>query len=274
MSIGSIIVHVDSGQAAAARVRLAAALAAEHEAHLTGLHPRDAGLLPLYFEASAEVVAQQRRWAGEEAAMARRIFEMQSGDADRSDWQEIEGRAVDVVIAAARWADIAIVGQTDPATASFATPGTLPEDVVLAAGRPVLVVPPIGAAHPFRRVLVGWNGSREAARAVHDALPLLRRADIVTVLAIVADRPATDPQSVPCAEICQALARHGVRVEAARTVTDTIEPGEFLLSEAAGGSADLIVMGAYGHSRLREAVLGGATRTILRQMTVPVLLSH
>jgi nucleotide-binding universal stress UspA family protein len=120
-------------------------------------------------------------------------------------------------------------------------------------------------------VLVAWNGSREAARAAHDALPLLQQADQVHVLAI---NPGADAGDIPTAEISQHLARHNVRVEASQLVAKDLDVGDVLLSRAADLGSDLIVMGAYGHTRLRETILGGATKHLLAHMTVPVLMSH
>ena len=123
-------------------------------------------------------------------------------------------------------------------------------------------------------MIVAWNGSREATRAVHDALPLLRMAKSVSVFSIAAT-PADLPESRwPGADIAAHLARHGVKVATGHTVADPISIGDALLNRASDDGADLIVMGAYGRSQLREFVLGGATRDVLRTMTVPVLLSH
>jgi nucleotide-binding universal stress UspA family protein len=121
-------------------------------------------------------------------------------------------------------------------------------------------------------VLVAWNGSREATRAVHDALPLLRRAEQVTVLSIDPD-PAAE-RRLPGAHVSRHLTRHGVTVQSPTITGADGAVGDLLLSYVADHDIDLIVMGAYGHTRLREVVLGGATRTLLRHMTVPVLMSH
>jgi nucleotide-binding universal stress UspA family protein len=137
----------------------------------------------------------------------------------------------------------------------------------------VLVVPRYGTFDTVgERVLVAWNGSREATRAVHDALPILKLATKVTVLSIDPERDTGD--RIPSADIALHLARHGVAAEGTSTVGLDISVGDLLLSRAADLGADLIVMGAYGHSRMRELVLGGATRHILQHMTVPVLMSH
>ncbi len=150
-----------------------------------------------------------------------------------------------------------------------------PEHVAFASGRPVLVVPYAGHFESVGgRVLIGWNATREAARAVNDAMPLLAIADAVTVLTI---DPRAGPDAhgeLPGADISLHLARHGVKADIERTVSADIPVGDVLLSRAADLGAELLVTGAYGHSRVRELLLGGATRALLRSMTVPVLMSH
>jgi nucleotide-binding universal stress UspA family protein len=145
--------------------------------------------------------------------------------------------------------------------------------LALGVGRPVLVVPRYGTFERLgERVLIAWNGSREATRAVHDAIPILKRAITVTVLSI--DPEVDSPPRTPSADITLHLARHGIAAEAASTSSVDFGVGNALLSRAADLGADLIVMGAYGHSRMREMVLSGATRHLLQNMTVPVLMSH
>ena len=149
------------------------------------------------------------------------------------------------------------------------------EATLFSSGRPVLAIPYAGRFETLgRRVLVGWNASREASRAVNDALPLLAGASSVVVTAVNPRRGLDGHGEEPGADIALHLARHGLKVEVEHTVAPEIEAGELLLNRAAELSSDLLVVGAYGHSRLRETILGGVTRTLLKQMTVPVLLSH
>lgn len=149
-----------------------------------------------------------------------------------------------------------------------------PENLILSCGRPVLLVPYASNERSTGcRVLVAWDGSREATRAVHDALPFMRTAENTTILTVNGVHEF-ERARIPGADIATVLARHGVRVEVADIETGAGDSvGEILLSVADNG-ADLLVMGAYGHARWRELVMGGATRTILRSMTVPVLMSH
>jgi nucleotide-binding universal stress UspA family protein len=175
----------------------------------------------------------------------------------------------------ARYADLTILGQLDPDPGHPESVGPRPELVALASGRPILVIPYAGHFDKVgRRVVVGWNSTREAARAVNDAMPLLAAAEIVTVLTIDAREAPRGHGQVPGADISLHLARHGVKAQVEQTVSADLSVGDVLLSRAADLGADLLVMGAYGHSRLRELLLGGATRTLLGNMTIPVLMSH
>jgi nucleotide-binding universal stress UspA family protein len=217
---------------------------------------------------------EQRRWLGERARQAEARFQGRAGrHGIRAEWRVDEGDVVGAVKRHARYADLTVIGQgldlkDAPRELMF-----LPEELVLGVGRPMLVVPRYGTFERIgERVLIAWNGSREATRAVHDAIPILQRATQVTVLSIDPDE-ASQPRT-PSADIALHLARHGIAAEADSTASLDIGVGDVLLSRAADLGADLIVMGAYGHSRVREMVLGGATRHLLQHMTVPVLMSH
>ena len=171
----------------------------------------------------------------------------------------------------ARRFDLAIVAQSEPE--KHALEELIAEDTLFESGRPVIVVPYIQRT-PLKldRVMVCWDGSRLATRAIADAMPLLERAGLVEVV-IIANEPDKEDE-IPGADMGQHLARHGLKVDINRMLIGEIDVGDALLSHAADSSADFIVMGGYGHSRLREFVLGGVTRLMLRSMTVPVLMSH
>jgi nucleotide-binding universal stress UspA family protein len=144
---------------------------------------------------------------------------------------------------------------------------------LVGSGRPVLVVPYIhNKPLKLDRVMVCWDGGRNAARALNDALPLLKRAKQIELVTISSSSKPTD--TLPGADIGHHLSRHGINVEVRNLMEDTIGVSNRILSHAADHSIDLIVMGGYGHSRLREFVLGGTTREILQSMTVPTLMSH
>ncbi|MDE0409223.1 MAG: universal stress protein, partial [Alphaproteobacteria bacterium] len=149
-------------------------------------------------------------------------------------------------------------------------------DLTMSCGRPVLVVPNSGRFdRPGRHVLVCWNASREATRAVNDAMPLLQRAEKVVVLSVNPHRPSGgDHGEIPSANIALHLARHGVNAEAANTTADGISVADIVLSHVSDRGIDLIVAGAWGHSRMREWAFGGVTESLLRDVTVPALMSH
>lgn len=276
MGLKDLLVHVDNDPACSSRLDVAVALAARYGAHLTGLHARAWPRLPAYVEIELPPSVQeaQQHHLDELARQAEARFLQRARQREIvSEWRLATGDIIGAMRLHARYADLTIVGQGIDLQDAPYDLAFLAEELVLGVGRPVLVVPRYGAFEMVgERVLIAWNGTREATRAVHDALPLLKRATKVIVLSI--DPEQDSGSRVPSADIALHLARHGVAAEAASTVGLDIAVGDVLLSRAADLGVDLIVMGAYGHSRVREVVLGGATRHILHHMTVPVLLSH
>jgi nucleotide-binding universal stress UspA family protein len=281
MSYKDLLVVLDSEAATRGRIDLASALAERFEAHLVGLYPLpipgvprhlgyyDPALLAPFFE---ELRVRTRDTANK----VRESFEHVAGLRGISaEWREIpEGPEADPALHA-RYVDLTILGQLDPDRGEAEMIRPRPDQVTLASGRPILVVPYAGHFETVgKRVLVGWNSTREAARAVNDAMPLLVAAEMVTVLTIDAREGPHGHGALPGADISLHMARHGVKAEIERTVSADLSVGDVLLSRAADLGADLLVMGAYGHSRARELLLGGATRALLRSMTIPVLMSH
>lgn len=274
MPLKDILVYVDDSAQAAGTVAAACSLARRHDAHLTGLavdRPADIpGFAAIEIPPSAvEIIRQQRR---ESLDKARKSFDKAidaAGLTGRSGWSVATGRPLETLSLRSRYADLTVVPQNAPEELGGGE--DLVDDLIMASGRPILVIPYIGApAEIGSKVLVAWNASREAARAVSDAMPLLESADSVEIFAV-------EPRGIgdiPGADIAEHLARHGVKTNAVKTAGLDIEVGDVLLNQVADTGADLIVMGAYGHSRMRELVLGGATRHILEHMTAPVLLSH
>ena len=271
MSCQTIVVHVDQSRHAEARIRHAARLAARDGAHLVG--SAFSGI-SRHVEAGVEIIAAQaaeRQRGGEEALSCFDTIARSEGVASyerRFAHDEPAGG----LILQAPYADLVVLSQTDPddpAAAHLA--GPLPEQVLVGCARPVLLIP--SAAHDAAigsKVVVAWDGSLEAARAVYCALPLLRQAQAV---ALVLFAPAGAAGRDPGADLALYLARHGVPC-AVHADPLPIDAGEALLSRAADLAADLMVMGAYGHSRLRETLLGGVTDTVLARMTMPVFLAH
>jgi nucleotide-binding universal stress UspA family protein len=279
MSYKDLLVVLDSEPTAHGRAELAAALAERFSAHLVALYPLPTPQVPGnlgYYDPAllAPFFADLRQRARDAAAKAREMFEHTAALKGLSaEWREIpEGPEADPVVHA-RYADLAILGQLDPDRGETEWIRPRPERVGLAAGRPVLVIPYAGHFENVgRRVVIAWNATREAARAVADAMPLLASAELVTVLTIDPREGPDAHGEVPGADIAAHLARHGVTAQIERTVSGGLPVGEVLLSRIADLGADLLVMGVYGHSRARELLLGGATRTLLRSMTVPVLM--
>jgi nucleotide-binding universal stress UspA family protein len=285
MPLKDILVHIDNGSRSEARLKVAVAVARQHGAHLTGLCVADipsaeyfyGATLPFAGGGPEEVVARMRAdatsaSAGIEAAFRDRLRR----EGLEGEWRFVEGHLPATVALHARYADLTIVGQPNPYDArDDANRDATVVTPLMSSGRPVLVVPFAGDFPAVgEQVLVAWNASREASRAVNDALPLLEQAKKVTILAVNPRHGIAGHGDVPAADIALHLARHGVRAEAAHTIARDIADGEALLSYAADLGADLIVAGGYGHSRAREMVFGGVTRTLIEEMTVPVLLSH
>jgi nucleotide-binding universal stress UspA family protein len=171
----------------------------------------------------------------------------------------------------ARRFDLAVVGQAEPETSSI--DDIIAETTLFESGRPIVIVPYIQKA-PLKldKVMVCWDGSRQAARAIGDAMPLLTKAGKVEIV-IIANEPGKQDE-IAGVDMSQHLARHGLKVELERIPRGDVDVADALLSYAADSGADCLVMGGYGHSRLREFVLGGVTRSIFRSMTVPVLMAH
>lgn len=276
MPLKDILVHLDDSPRSAVRLGVAVALAHRHGAHLTGLHVMDVGfpigVVPDASGAGMASLYEELRAAGVETAgrLEQSFRDRMAREGIAGEWRLVEGSVPEQVALHARYADLLVIGQEEPE----GTPGVV-EEAIFASGRPVLVIPYAGDfAEVGRRVLIGWNASREAARAVHDALPLLAMASEVTVLAVNPQRGLAGEGDQPAADLARHLARHGVKASHRQMVAPEVSDGEALLNALADTGADLLVAGAYGHSRIRELVMGGVTRTLLESMTVPVLLSH
>jgi nucleotide-binding universal stress UspA family protein len=276
MSYKTIVVHLDTSPTAHPRLETALSLAKRFGAHLTGVFavfspdPRS-----LYVMAgTAEYYREERR--AERSAALQRLFHAELRRAEvEGEWIAVDESASFAVPRLGRCADLIVAGQDNPGDAESYVGDLFPENLILSSGRPVLLVP-YARNKPTTgsRVLVAWDGSREATRAVHDALPFMRAAKSTTILTVNGMRDGGSLR-IPGADIATVIARHGVHVDVVDIETGADgSVGEVLLSQVADAGADLLVMGGYGHARWRELVMGGATRTILRSMTVPVLMSH
>lgn len=278
MTYKTILVHCDAGPKVSQRLTVAVELAKRYSAHLVGVYARPPLQAPILFEGGMAMdglfAAYEASADADQAAALAAFQKAMKGQHVSHEWRVTDGFIDTEFTMQARYADLLVVGQTDP-EAQTPTPSDLPEAVVLSTGRPTLVVPHIGVRSPLgETVMLCWNASRESARAAADALPFLRAARKVVVL-VVDPRASMDGHGAePGADVAQWLARHGVKVVVQRDVAADSDVGAVILSRAADLGVDLIVMGVYGHSRIREMVLGGVSRTLLSSMTVPVLLAH
>lgn len=275
-----ILAVLDNSKHVPGVVSVAADLAQRAGAHLIGLHAvhAEAGSHELQDPLLAARTEAYARKHDEQARRSEAAFQQytQAVLGDKAEFRRADQDSLSAVIVNARYADLVVMGQRDPDETNTGVPASIVERAVLAVGRPVLVVPYFANAYPSlgRNVLVAWNGSRESVRAVNDAMPLLQRAERVVVMAVNPGNGRRDHGEMPGADLALYLARHGVKAEARASVALEIGAGDELLARASDMGTDLLVMGAYGHSRLQELVMGGVTQTMMEHMTVPVLMSH
>jgi nucleotide-binding universal stress UspA family protein len=275
--IKDLVVNLAVGSAAEGVRDFAVSVAATFDAHLTGVAFVYEPIIPAVdmYGIPPDLIESQRVENEKTAQAALARFEEAARraaiSAEPRRLDATLGGAADTFAHVARRFDLSIVGQPEPGKPG---PGdTIVEGALFGSGRPVLVVPYIQRAPlTLDRAMLCWDGSRSAARATGDAMPLLTRAK-ATEIVIVAGEPAKSDE-IPGADIAHHLARHGAKVELKRIVATESDIASTILSHAADVSADFLVMGGYGHSRLREFILGGVTRGILAAMTVPTLLSH
>ena len=295
MAFRDLLVCVDPTTAGEIRLNLAFNLARAGKAHLAAAYglplerhapaePGLAGLPPIPSDGLIGAVAEGLSRGGsatshepgeaalEEGVELRFRAELAQHGLD-GEWHLYDAADKAVVIELAKSADLTILGQLSP---DLSTSGALPpQDMVAAAGRPVLVVPYAGNFQSAgERVLIAWDGTREAARALNDALPLIAGAKAVTVMFVAAHRAEIERHKASLERIVGHLRHHGIGARIEETLRGDIAISDILLSRATDLAVDLIVAGAYHHSQLREALVGGVSRDLLEHMTVPVLLSH
>jgi nucleotide-binding universal stress UspA family protein len=269
------LVHVDQFQQSRNRLTAAVALAERHKARLIGLAvaPDPSMTATMVGAAPANMVSMLNAAMEENLGAAEAQFNTAlSTTGLHYEFRRDTGSAADILSLHARYADLTILGQTDP---DDEIKSWLDHSVPLLAGGPVLVIPYAGHFSKIgTRPMIAWNGTREAARAVKDAMVFLQRADAVDVLEVVTDRKKLDAAQARTSDLCTFLARHGVKAEASQLLASEIEISDLIISRMADLGSDLLVMGAYGHSRFREVVMGGVTRDVLRSTPVPILLAH
>lgn len=262
----------------------ASALARQFDAHLVGLYIlpaakvySDVGMVatPMVFEGYRDLFTSKRE-------EVRAKFEARAKlDGLKAEWRVIDSGFPDIAdsaIAEARSAELVIASQTD-----YGPDGSIERDLVvrlvMESGRPVLIIPKKGHFAPrgegiAEKAIIGFNGTKESSRAMFDALPLLRLVKETRLVWVDPYRQSGEAGEIPGVEEATVLSRHGIKVIAEPMMTTGQNAGEALLMRANDLGADLLVMGAYAHSRMREFVFGGATRHVLEHMTIPVLMSH
>ncbi len=275
--VKDIVVNLDGQNGKSAAENYVLSAASKLGAHVTGiaiaidptLPPASTALLPVEI---LEAIRRENEGAAKKALERFAAATTREGiSADSRMLRAGFADAADQFGRIARRFDLAVVDQAEPDKNTIAA--MISESTLFEAGRPVIVVPYIQRS-PFKldRVMVCWDGSRPAARAIGDALPILEWAGSVEVVIVANESRKQD--EIEGADIGQHLARHGLKAEVNRITRDDLDVADALLSHAMDSSADFIVMGAYGHSRLREFVLGGVTRSMLHSMTLPTLMSH
>ncbi len=266
-----LLVHMDAGPRAAERLGLAVKLAQRFGARLTGLFAESSSI------GKSVVGVRSPDDIAKALEEARALFDERTRGLATDWWQVQDGDYAFVVgwtVVCCRYVDLAIFGQYDPEHDSV-LPQDLVEQVLLNSGRPLLVVPYVGHYPTVgRRVLVAWTGSREAARALNDAIPLMKDAEAVTVIALQQGSPGQSAAPVPHPDVVTHLRAHGIEARYERVLVDELGAVDDVLNRAAEASADLTVMGGYGQMGFPFLQRHSTTRDILRSMTTPMLLSR
>jgi nucleotide-binding universal stress UspA family protein len=279
MSYKTILVSLNEVYQLRSLLGAAAALAEQSASYVIGLYVIPAS--ELHFSNAVEAVMVEldsdRQYFQEQKAAARQAFEkaiLSAGiEGEFRVVYALEHKIASTVIEHARQADLVIIGHSNSCS-NRAIGSGFSEEIITSSGRPTLLMPlDLQATVRTDRAIVGWNGSREAARAAFDSIPLLKLADEVLIILVAPE--SGDPGHAASAgiDLTKAFARHGIKVRPF-DFHSSLEAGQALLEQVESRGAGLLVMGAYGHARFREFILGGATKTVLKSMTVPVLFSH
>jgi nucleotide-binding universal stress UspA family protein len=275
-ALRSILVHLDGTARAETRLRVAHQLAGAHQAELSALFavaPRHLPQLPL--AGGVPAMPMPAEIDPDHLAHAKALFERtRDAGAPASNWEALNGEPViERFVQRALFCDLLVLGQRDPTDATgHDVTGDFVESVLIDSGRPALIVPYAGAASVTpQTVLIAWKPTRESAHALTSALPFLQQAKHVHAVSPTDDSSGSR-QAPP--RLAHYLRMHGVESVREHSTLGDGDTGDELLSLAADVGAEMIVMGCYGHSRAREFVLGGASRTVLATMTVPVLMAH
>jgi nucleotide-binding universal stress UspA family protein len=270
-----LLVHVDGSEAGRRRVQFAADLAVRTGARLDGIHVTPPAEVPPRYKPSRvdEVAANLSLRLALDAQAAAAVFsEETKGRLADACWFESEGNVTEGITQRARYADLVILGQYEWQGSPETHPLPIAHSVVIRCGRPVLIVPAAPQRSALARIAIAWDGSREAVRSVHDALPLLRLAQSVQIVMKIP--PTAEDNDIDTASLLTHLARHGIETGADTLQIRTYNEHASLRKQIEQGHYDLLVMGAYSHPIWLEFIFGGTTQSILLSSKIPVLVSH
>ena len=276
MTIKTVAAVLNQTETASVVLDMAIRLASDEDAHVVGLHAEAIDpppvMSPFDLPDSSVIAALYEIAAGQSQTLAAQFEEKMRLEGTANSWQVVRGggaSAAQGVMEACRIADIVVASQPSPDRI-----GEL-DDILFESGRPVLFVPWIAkSVAPFKRILIAWDGSRESTRAIFDALPLLKEATEVEIFSVDLEGSSVQAASLTGADIAEALARHGLRITVNAQASEKISISAMIENRCSDFAADLLVMGAYSHTRIRERLFGGVTYTLLQSMTVPVLMSR
>lgn len=279
MSYKTILVHLDKKDILGKRARIAANIAMAEDAHLLGVAMIGISTQSFYqaqIDDKDPALAAHLKFLRDRAGKYVQEFEEDIKHIGLTTYEGriVDGEASDGISLLGRTTDLIVIGRTDLDARGASVTPDFPEFVMMNAGRPVLIVPPKYEKETVgKKAMICWNASRESIRAVVDALPLLKKAELAQIVMYNIDEESDMDAAVAGADIAEYLGRHGVNVEVLPPQKSR-KIGSSLLELAAQQGTDLLVMGGYGHTRFREFLLGGVTRTILEESNVPVLMSH
>ena len=273
MTIKNILVYFDATEEAHAALSLALQMSRKYGAHVTGLIARGAisDHVTRYVVDMANLGDQVR--AAEESAIEaseKAFAQATTALGDKAHWSRRDGRPDQVVAQASRYYDVVLIGQYDPKNGKSAF-SALPDNIALQSGRPLIVVPKTVQPQFGEKAVVAWDGQRASARALSDAMQILETKTLVTILTVGRGDGAMEPG---VNLIREHLSRHGVKTEWARLRPKLFSVADAILEWCVANPQDLLVMGAYEHSKFREDLVGGVTNSVLRNVTIPVLLAH
>jgi len=272
-----ILVSIDGTDSDKASIDAALSLAERFDAHITCLYEEKQYGFRSYADLYADAIAAafDKQLFEENTAITRQFKDITRSRKNKCTLEIEQPLSDNTVLSYAYVNDIIVCAQHDAEKKTIFGDRNLPEHLVMGSGKPVLIIPYIGFPKTIgKNVIVAWDKSREASRAIHDALPLLVQAEKVHLFSVIS-KDEGENELAAATDLATHLSRHDVSVDTSPYVFDNdVSVAEMLLSRASDYGADLIVMGAYGHSRLREYTLGGTTRTILNSMTIPVLMTH